>query len=134
MGSSVLINSLQGETAHHHRKELFRRTNKYHFHKQFAVHNTRIRFINAHTHLSSRSPAIIKKKKKRSRAVSRKSGKPLTLGFDASEPLPYTKPGDRYHISDSVKFPVLIHTWLKENEGDVALNVGILFFSTLFTF
>ena len=44
------------------------------------------------------------------------------VGNRENDRLPYTNPKDRYHISSSENYPLLIGTFIRENRGDPALK------------
>ncbi|KAF7344219.1 hypothetical protein MVEN_01712600 [Mycena venus] len=59
-------------------------------------------------------------KPKKKKTVTKK--KRAYIDFAESESLPYTAPEEHHHISHSLNFPVSITEFLRENEGDPAIE------------
>jgi hypothetical protein len=119
----------QGEHQHGLGKEMYKQTNKNQYHKQIAKHEARYRYIrkaqrrlraNQQQHAVGGGAA----KKTKGTGTRRKGTSSAILPFEAEEPLPYSKPRDRFHISEQAKFPVRIGEFLDANEDDVAVNVS----------
>jgi hypothetical protein len=102
-------------------------TNKKNYTHQIGTNEARSRILRKHRPAVVRATAakqasrLPNKKRKRS-SVDRKSR--TALPFEADEPLPYTNPSNHFHISTSIKYPVHIGTFERENKGDPALEVS----------
>ncbi|KAE9382735.1 hypothetical protein BT96DRAFT_845113, partial [Gymnopus androsaceus JB14] len=105
-----------GELEHRRVKRLYVRTNKIQFTFQIARHEQRRRAL---MKLKTKPPA------NRGHATRSMVSKP-SLSFADSDPLPFTDPSTRYHISSSTRFSQNITTWLSDLEDDPAFTDFIL--------
>lgn len=53
------------------------------------------------------------------------------LNSDEKDPLPPGNPSDHYQMSITKRYPLDIHAWLAENDGDVAVIVRPVFTMTV---
>ena len=100
----------QGELEHRRIKRFYPRTNKVGFTRQIAKHQRRERLL--HNLSKSSTP---------------ENNPTAAVGFQDSDPLPYTPPTVHHHISISNRYYENLTTWLGTHSGDPALIVRCLF-------
>jgi hypothetical protein len=107
----------QGELEHRRIKRFYPRTSKVGLTQQIAKHQRRERLLH---NLS-----------KPSRATT-KNNPMASVGFQESDPLPYTSPTAHHHISNSNRHHNDLTAWLGTHSGDPALAVRYFFNCSLF--
>jgi len=108
---------MQGELEHRRVKRFYSRTNKNNVGSQIAKHERRERLLRAISRRREGSADNLSAPEPEASRVS--------LNFDVSEALPPTPPSQHHHISEERKHHLNIPTWLKENEGDLAVQVRV---------
>ena len=98
----------QGELEHRRVKRFYSRTNKVGSTKQIAKHQRRERLLHNLSKLSAP-----------------KSNPTAAVGFQESDPLPFTLPTVHHHISNSNRYHDNMTAWLGTHSGDPALMVLI---------
>lgn len=102
----------QGELEHRRVKRFYPRTNKVGLTQQIAKHQRRERLLH---NLSKSSQAATK------------NNPAAVVGFQESDPLPYTSPTAHHHISNSNHHHHDLTAWLRTHSSDPALTVCYLF-------
>jgi hypothetical protein len=106
-------------------KRFYSRTNKNRFTFQITKHEGRERKLRK----IRRQQAATDKKNSAAQVPStmgsstKRKGKPVSLDFTDSDPMPYTDPTVHYHMSQSVRYYENITKWLGDNVDDPATEV-----------
>ncbi|KAK0438853.1 uncharacterized protein EV420DRAFT_1651271 [Desarmillaria tabescens] len=100
-----------GEQEHHHVKLFYARTNKQGHVKQIAILEWQQRHL--HHILAQRISKIKARPKKTSSVI---------INPNEKDPLPQGQPEDHYQMSLSRNYPLNLHHWLAENEGNLAID------------
>lgn len=108
------LTAKQGELEHRRVKRLYARTNKIQFSFQIARHERRARLLRK-----------LMKPKTHGRVTRSRAKKP-SLSFADSDPLPFTDPTARYHMSSSSRHFENLTTWLGDLQDDPAVIVRSL--------
>ncbi|KAJ3816999.1 hypothetical protein F5880DRAFT_1618699 [Lentinula raphanica] len=111
-GTTDSYSTQLGELEHRRVKRLYIRTNKINFTFQIARHEQRRRVLKKLLHRKHAT-------NNQGHATRSKASQP-SLAFADSDPLPFTDPLSRYHISSSTRFPVNLTTWLGDLQDDLA--------------
>jgi len=111
--------TIKGELEHRRVKRFFSRTNKVAFTSQITKHERRERML---WNIRLRKSA----EQQESQHPSDSNGLAY-LNFEDSDPLLYTDPAVRYHISNSMEYHENLTTWLGEHKDDPAFRVRISF-------
>ncbi|TCD63562.1 hypothetical protein EIP91_005233 [Steccherinum ochraceum] len=112
-GPSDNYSTQTGELEHRRVKRWYARTNKHGFVQQIAKHQRRAQILEKIRRRNGAKPTQIPKRRQR---------RSPALSFTDSEPLPYTSPDMRYHMSSEVRYAVNITAFLTENREDPAVK------------
>ncbi|KAJ3755244.1 hypothetical protein EV360DRAFT_86085 [Lentinula raphanica] len=110
-GTTDSYSTQLGELEHRRIKRLYIRTNKINFTFQVARHEQRRRVLKN-----------LLRRKNASKHATRSQTSQTSLTFADSDPLPFTDPLSRYHISSNTRYSDNLTTWLGNLQDDPAFT------------
>ncbi|KAH6911435.1 hypothetical protein BKA70DRAFT_1035591, partial [Coprinopsis sp. MPI-PUGE-AT-0042] len=117
-----------GELEHRRVKRFYARTNKIKgFERQIARHFRRqclLRGIAAKLARAEELEALIAQQLRDDGKMEPKESidARASVPFESDDPLPFTSPLERYHISKSDAFPINVLNWIEKNPDDLAFT------------